>query len=312
LGFALSVMAGLLAVVCGGSEGPPAGPTSSGGRLEVVTSIGILADLARNVGGNLVEVHSIVSPGVDVHSFQSKPTDSIAISKAAVIVSNGRGLDAFLDTLLQNTKRADAIHVVASDGLEGAPVEELEFPGAREEAGREEEPEHPEGDPHHWQDPLQAIHYVEQIRDGLALADAANASVYHANAAAYIQRLRALDLEIARDLSQVPIHRRHLVTFHDAFGYFARRYGWRVSAFVPGDASDVTPKSIVEVIEVVKSDGIPAIFTEPQFLPDLVEQAAQGAGAKVGTVYSDSLDSKAPTYIDMMRFNAKSLAEHLR
>jgi ABC-type Zn uptake system ZnuABC Zn-binding protein ZnuA len=102
------------------------------------------------------------------------------------------------------------------------------------------------------------------------------------------------------------------VTFHDAFGYFAARYGWQVSAFVPGDASDVTPEKLVQVIRLIQQDGIPAIFAEPQFRPDVMQQAARETGVKVGTIYSDTLNSQAPTYIDMMRFNARSLAEHLR
>ncbi len=303
----LSLAALVLLAACRGEAGaPPAG------RMPVVTSNVILADFARQAGGDRVAVTSLVPPGVDLHSFQATPQDSVTISRARVIVTNGFGLDDFLLPALDAAKQPGAVHVVASDGLEGAPVVELEFPGAPEEAEHEGEPEHPKGDPHHWQDPLQTIHYVEQIRDGLVRADPANASVYQANAAAYVQRLRDLDQEIARTLGQVPPQRRHLVTFHDAFGYFARRYGWQVSAFVPGSAGDVTPAGIIQVIETIKKAGIPAIFTEPQFLPDVVEQAARDAGVEVGIIYSDSLDSKAPTYIDMMRFNARSLAQHLK
>jgi ABC-type Zn uptake system ZnuABC Zn-binding protein ZnuA len=153
---------------------------------------------------------------------------------------------------------------------------------------------------------------VERIRDGLVRVDPANGSVYTANAAAYILELQDLDREIAQTLNQVPPERRHLVTFHDAFGYFARRYGWEVSAFVPSDASRVTPVSVVEVMRSIESGGIPAVFAEPQFRADVLEQAARDTGVRVGTIYSDSLDETVPTYIEMMRFNANSLAEHLR
>jgi zinc/manganese transport system substrate-binding protein/manganese/iron transport system substrate-binding protein len=171
---------------------------------------------------------------------------------------------------------------------------------------------HLEGDPHFWQDPTLTINYVERIRDGLVRVDPANRAVYTANAAAYILELRDLDREIAQTLNQVPPERRHLVTFHDAFGYFARRYGWEVSAFVPSDASRVTPVSVVEVMRSIESGGIPAVFAEPQFRADVLEQAARDTGVRVGTIYSDSLDDTVPTYIEMMRFNANSLAEHLR
>ncbi len=301
----LGAVLALLAVACTRST---SGATT---RVPVVVTTAILADLVKNVGGDRVDIRVIVPPGADVHTFQSKPEDSVAINRARVIVSNGRGLDAFLDPVLQGAKGPDAIHVVASAGLEGAPVEEMDFPG-EPEAKAQREPDHPQGDPHYWQDPLQTIHYVEQIRDGLAQADPANASIYQANAAAYIQQLRNLDQEIARVLRDVPPQRRHLVTFHDAFGYFGRRYGWRVSAFVAHDASDVTPGKVVQVMELIRKEGIPALFVEPQFRPNVMQQAARDTGIAVGTIYSDTLDSKVPTYIDMMRFNARSLAEQLR
>jgi ABC-type Zn uptake system ZnuABC Zn-binding protein ZnuA len=126
-----------------------------------------------------------------------------------------------------------------------------------------------------------------------------------------MQQLRDLDQEIAQTLSQVPPERRHLVTFHDAFGYFAQRYGWRVSAFVPSSVGEVTPEKVVRVMEVIKAEGIPAIFAEPQFKPDVLEQAARDTGVRVGTIYSDALDDKVSTYIEMMRFNARSLARNL-
>ena len=124
--------------------------------------------------------------------------------------------------------------------------------------------------------------------------------------------MRELDQEISQTLRDVPPERRHLVTFHDAFGHFAVRYGWRVSAFVPGDASEVTPGTIVAVMERIGGEGIPAVFAEPQFSPKVMEQVARDTGVGVGAIYSDALDDNVPTYLDMMRFNARSLVEHLR
>ncbi len=156
--------------------------------------------------------------------------------------------------------------------------------------------------------PLYAIHYVERIRDGLIQADSANAQGYQLNAEAYIQSLRDLDQEILDVLKAVPREQRHLVTFHDAFAYFAQRYGWRTSSFVAHDASDVTPGKVAEIIEAVRREGIKAIFTEGQFSSDILDQTAKDVGIRVGTIYSDVLDETVPTYLEMMRFNAKSLA----
>jgi ABC-type Zn uptake system ZnuABC Zn-binding protein ZnuA len=156
-----------------------------------------------------VEVTTIVSPGADEHSFQTTPMDSIAISEAEVIISNASGLDGFLQPLVESSMSASVIHMVAAEGLE-------------EEAQHFNEPdstEHTAGDPHFWQDPILTIHYVESIRDALVQADPANGALYAANAQAYIQQLQALDREIAQMLDQVPTERRHLVTFHNAFGH---------------------------------------------------------------------------------------------
>ncbi len=402
----------LLGVACAAAATPTPAPEATAipsptptaaSKIKVVATTTILTDMAKNVGGNLIEVSSILPPGVDVHSFQTTPSHSIALGQAAVIISNGFGLDSFLDPVLASAQQSTAIHVIAAEGLAAEPLEESVFPeepegvehpgddlvedveqlihqaeegeitaeesielieqmlgGRQHEAdarageghsegdesleeglmelvheteeghmtpesaieameelvgeyeGEEHGHGHEAGDPHFWQDPTQAIHYVERIRNGLVQADPANAQVYSSNADRYIQELRELDQEIAQTLSQVPPEHRHLVTFHDAFGYFARRYGWKFSAFVPGDASDVTPGAVTQVMERVRAEGIPAVFAEPQFSADVLEQAARDTGVRVGIIYSDTIDDKVLSYIEMMRFNSQSLVENLR
>ena len=282
------------AVSCGG--GPAPSLMSSDSRVQVVTTSVILEDFVRNVGGDRVDVMSLVPPGADVHSLQSTPKDSIAVSNAAVIVSNGLGLDAFLDGLLESARRPDTVHVVGSEGLEAVSTK------GEEDGG---------GDPHLWQNPLYAVHYVGRIRDGLVEADPTNAQLYQSNAAAYIQELRELDQEIARSLDTVPARLRRLVTFHDAFGHFAQHYQWEVFAFVVIDASGVTPGAVVRVVEQIENQGIPVVFAEPQLGGGVLARVAEDAGVQVGRIYSDSLDDDVPTYIDMMRFNARSLIKHL-
>ena len=331
----LAGVAVILAVACSaaapGSSPTPAAPSvlptaspTQEPKLKVVTTTAILADLVSNVGSDQVEVRFVVPPGADIHTFQLNPSHSLAISKADLIVSNGFGLDDFLEPVLAGAKQVEAAHVVAAEGLPAEPIAEMELPAEnhKQEQHQEEVPEqhqgeeqgheHEVGDPHFWQNPLFTIHYVEGIRNSLIQADPANAEVYNKNATEYVQQLRELDREIAQTLNQVPPERRHLVTFHDAFGHFSRRYGWRVSAFVPSGAGEVTPEKVVKVMKVMKAEGIPAVFAEPQFRQDVLEQAARDTGVRVGTIYSDTLDDKVPTYIKMMRFNAKSLAKQLR
>ena len=284
--------------------------------MKIVATNTVLADLARNVGGELVEVASLVPAGADVHSFQTTPSNSLTIGEADLILSNGAGFDDFMAPVLSNAQSQESIHVVASEGLVATKIEELEFPkedavGA-EDTERSSEDERPAGDPdpHFWLDPTLTIHYVERILEGLTEADPNNAPQYTANANAYIEQLRQLDREIAETLAQVPPERRHLVTFHDAYGYFARHYNWKVSAFVPSDASDVTPGDIIAVMGQIKLDGIPAVFTEPQFNSDVLRQASQDAGVEVGIIRA-LVDDQTLTYIDMMRANARSLVENL-
>ena len=296
----------LLAVACGGGGEEPAVP-DAGAAIQVVATTALLADLVKNVDGERVEVRSIMPPGADLHSFQATPTDSIAISRARVIVSNGFGLDAFLEPVLRSAKGPGAIHVIAAEGL--GPADGQGGGGA---GMADDENQGPQTNPHFWQNPLFAIHYVEGIRDGLASADPDHAPDYQANAAAYIEELRKLDREILEILSDVDPVRRHLVAFHSAFSHFAQRYGWKVSAFVASDADDVSPADVVRVLERVRNDRLPAVFVGPQFRSDVIERAAEDAGVTVGTIYSDLSDANVTSYVEMMRFNAKALAEHLR
>ena len=317
----------LLASACNATANDDSmGNTSPEGRIKVVVTTTLLGDLTANVGGGLIDLTVLVPPGADAHSFRALPAHSIAISEAALIVSNGAGLDDFLNQVLAGAKNDAALAVVASEGLDSQPMAGSVFPpGEGSPAGRlaaEITPggafgdggpidEAPGGvDPHFWMDPLLAVEYVERIREGLAQVDPAHAQIYTSNADGYIQELRELDQEIAGMLESIPAGRRRLVTFHDAYGYLARRYGLAVSAFVPSDASDVTPAAIVAVLATISSEGVPAVFVEPQFGGAVLTQAARDAGVRVGTIHS-LLNDQAPTYLEMMRANARSLAENL-
>ncbi len=277
----------LLASACGSSQ-PDTNADSE--RLTVVTTTALLADLVKNVGGDLVEVTPLVPPGADVHTFQSTPADNVAVSRAALLVSNGGGLDAFLNQVIRGASSDDAVHILAAESL-------LEMD---------------DDDPHFWQNPVFTVQYAESIRDGLIAADPDNAADYRSNFQVYKDRLTKLDFDIASTLNPIQEDRRHLITFHDAFGHFAARYGWQVTSLVGSDASQVSPGPVVEILDRVRAQGIPAVFAEPQFDSGLLEKAAEEAGVAVGPIYSDVQDGDVANYIDMMLFNAKSLARLLR
>jgi len=280
------LMVPMLAVACGGGQSTE----TAGNPLPVVTTTTLLADMVKNVGGTLVEVTALVPPGTEIHSFQGTPADNVAVGGGALVVSNGGELDGFLDPLIRGSLSSGAAWVVAAETLLATG----------------------ETDPHFWQNPLFSIVYAERIRDGLIAADPENAGVYSANFASYKVALIKLDFDIASTLETVPPARRELITFHDAFGQFGRRYGWKVTAFVANDGGDVSPGRVVEILEQVRKQGIPAVFAEPQFRADILENTAQEAGVEVGIIYSDVLDDDVTSYIDMMLFNAKNLARLLR
>ena len=301
-----------LAVACGGTGEAPVTNRAQTGPLPVVTTTALLADLVENVGGDLVAVRSIVPAGADVHSFQTTPEDSVAISRARVIVTNGFELDAFLEPVLSGAMDTNTVQVVAAEGLDSESYQGAEPQTEDDGASILDEREHATEDPHFWQNPVFAIHYVKRIRDGLASADADHEPDYVANAEIFIEELRRLDREIALILDGVPPERRHLVTFHDAFSHFGRRYGWAVSAFVDTDGDDVTPAAVVRVLDRVKNEGLPAVFVEPQFHSNVIRRAADDAGVTVWPIHSDIGDTGATSYTEMMSSNARTLAEQLR
>lgn len=277
----------LLASACGASQ-PDQTPSSR--PLPVVATTALIADFVRAVGGDLVEVTPLVPPGAEIHSFQSTPDDSVAISRAALLVSNGGELDGFLDPLIQGSLSDEALWVVAAAPLLATG----------------------ETDPHFWQNPVFIVTYIEEIRDGLISVDLGNVASYRANFESYKDELTKLDFDITRTLDTVDPARRQLITFHDAFGHFGKRYGWSVTAFVASDGGEVSPGRVVEILEQVRDQVLPAVFAEPQFRADVLENAAQEAGVEVGIIYSDVLDDEVISYIDMMLFNAKNLARLLR
>ena len=284
----LLIGATMAAVACGGIT-----TADTQKPLRVVTTTSLLADLTQNVAGASTVVTAVIPPGADVHSFQTTPNHSIAIRNAGLIVSNGGGLDDFLYPMIENAQEDGAVHIVASQGLAGVSTRQ---------------------DPHFWQNPANAVHYVRRIQEGLSTADPANAESYQDRADAYVQQLLDLDQEISQILSEVPHSRRHLVTYHDAFAHFGARYGWRTSSLVANDAGGVTPNAIAHLQERVREEGIAAVFTEPQFRSKVIELAARDTGVEVGTIYCDVLGggSGADTYLNMMRLNARNLVKLLR
>jgi len=270
-------------------------------QIRAVATFSILGDLVSNVGGDHVQLTTLVGPNGDVHVYAPTPRDVKTVATANVVFVNGLGLEGWLDRLIA----ASATHapvVVASRGVKarnGASLHDLATI-----------------DPHAWQSVVNAEIYVGNIRDGLIAADPAGEKIYQANAAAYLAKLDKLDAEIKAAIDQIPAARRKIITSHNAFGYFGQAYG--VEFIAPeGLSTDAEPsaRDFAKLIEQIRREKIPAVFFENIADPRLVRQIAQETGAKIGgALYSDALSQRggpAATYIDMMRNNVRELTRAL-
>lgn len=269
-----------------------AAPALADPRLKAVATFSILGDFVREVGGDRVDLATLVGPDADAHTYQPKPTDARLLAGAQVLVSNGLGFEGWIDRLAE------------AAGFKGRRI--VASAGAT-----------PDADPHCWQDVSCARRYVANIADGLAAADPANAAGYRERAARYDQRLAALDDWIRREIATVPADRRQAITGHSSFRYFSRAYKVRFDA-PRGYSTDSEPtaRDVANLIRQVREQKTRALFIENMTNPALVAEIARDTGAVVGPrLYSDALSKPggpAPTYEAMMRHNVSALVEGMK
>ena len=282
-------------------------PAQAQDKLKAVASTSIIGDLVKNVGGDRVELATLVGPNSDAHVFSPTPAHAKTLAAAKVVFVNGLGLEGWMTRLVKSSG-TKAATVVATAGI---------APRKAEEAGHGHGHSHSHGpDPHAWQSVANVKLYVANIRNGLKAADPAGAAAYDANAKAYLEKLDALEGEVKAAIGKIPADRRKIITTHDAFGYFGAAYGVQFIAPV-GVSGDAEPsaKDVAKIIAQVKRQKIPAVFMENISDQRMMEQIARETGAKIGgTLYSDALSDAggpAATYIDMMRNNVSELAKAL-
>ena len=284
---------------------------AAGDRLQVVASFSILGDLVERVGGDAVQVTTLIGPGVDAHTYDPAPTDLVTLEEAGVIVENGLGFEPWLDGFYESAQPS-AVQIVAAEGITPRQASEAH-------AG-EGVQEHGDFDPHVWHDVANVIVMVGNIRDALITADPANAELYEANAAAYIAELEALDAAIREQVATLPEDRRKLVTSHDTFGYFADAYGFEVLGTALGslstEAGDPSAQEIATLIGQIEEAGVPAIFAENVANPDLMESIAAEAGVALAPpLFTDALGpegSPGDTYVGMMQSNVTTIVDALK
>jgi len=282
----------IAAAACAGGAEPS--PTADG-RILVAASIAPLADFARQVGDDHVEVITLVPPGASPHTYELIPSQVEQVANARLLVLNGVGLEYWADKLIQSADNPTLIVVDTSQGIEVL-------------AGTAGEPG---GNPHIWLDPENAIVQVGHIRDALIRADLTHADDYRANAERYIAELQALDQEIANEVATWS--NRQFIAFHPAWVYFARRYGLVQAAVIeesPG--REPSPVDVARIVETAKRIGAKAIFAEPQFSPQAARTIAEESGAQV--LFLDPLGSSLDdrSYSNLMRYNVAQMARSLR
>jgi zinc/manganese transport system substrate-binding protein/manganese/iron transport system substrate-binding protein len=285
----------VLAIAACGSGGTGTAPASGAaeGALKVVATTTVFADMVRNIAGDRAVVDSIIPAGAGPEDYEPKPDDARKLADADLVISNGTGLDDFLDDLIAAAGKESAARLVLGDGLATITV-----------AGEE--------NPHFWLDPsVVSDHYVPAISASLAELDAAGAAVYEANAAAYIDEVRAMDGANMAAIEAIPVEDRKLVTFHDAFPYFAEHYGFElIGVIVDNVGQEPTASELAALVETVKAAGVKAVFSEAQFSPDLARTLAEEAGVTqvVTTLYNDTVGPPpADTYLKMMEWNVSEI-----
>jgi zinc/manganese transport system substrate-binding protein len=271
-------------------------PLHAAERLKIVASFSILGDFVRNVGGDRIDLTTLVGADSDVHVYTPAPSDAKRIADAKLVIVNGLGLEGWLPRLVQSSG-AKAQVVTASAGI--AP---LKLGSA--------------ADPHGWQSVPNAKIYVTGIADALVAADPDDAEFFRAQAKAYLDKLETLDREVREAVAKIPPERRKVISTHDAFGYFAAEYGVQFIAPL-GVSTETEPsaRDIATIISQIKAQKIPAVFLENISDDRLIRRIAAETGSKVGgTLISDGLTGEkgpGPTYIDMVRHNIKALTSAL-
>lgn len=296
---------------------------ASAADLKVVASFSIIADLAKNVGGDRVEISTLVPVDGDAHVYEPRPADAAALERAAVVLVNGLQFEGFMSRLIE-TSGTKAPVVEVSKGIEPLKLTEEEHhqqeSEGQAEAGHDHEAEekaeaghdHGELDPHAWQSIHNAEVYVKNIADAFCAADKAGCATYTANLEAYLAKLGELETEVKAAIAAIPEDKRTIITSHDAFGYFEHEYDLKFIAPVGvSTEAEASAADVAKLVDQVKKDKASAIFVENISNPRLVEQIVNETGLKVGgTLYSDALsgqDGPASSYIDMFRYNVNTI-----
>jgi ABC-type Zn uptake system ZnuABC Zn-binding protein ZnuA len=293
----VALAAGTLAIAACGATG---GPAATGDAVRVVATTTILADMAAQVGGSRVTVVSLVPKGGEVHTFDPTPSDVRRLAEAQLVIRNGLGLDDWLTHLVENSGTKGTLVAIGED-LPG-----VTYLGGEAGGGAV--------NPHLWLNAAYGALYAQRIGASLAAVDPAHAADYRAGAEAYTRVLMEVDADARTRLGAIPEAGRTVISFHDAFPYFAAAYGLKIDGtVVDAPGQDPTASQVAALVDLVRTKGIKAIFAEAQFNDDLVQAIGRETGATVvSDLYTDTLgDTPVDTYAGLMRANVDKVVAAL-
>ncbi|OOF81528.1 metal ABC transporter substrate-binding protein [Rodentibacter caecimuris] len=267
-------------------------------KFKVVTTFTVIQDIAQNVAGDAATVESITKPGAEIHEYEPTPKDIVKAQSADLILWNGLNLERWFERFFQNIKDKPA--VVVTEGITPLSIYEGPYKDAP--------------NPHAWMSPSNALIYIENIKNALIKHDPQNVDVYEKNAADYTQKIKQLDEPLRAKLAQIPESKRWLVTSEGAFSYLAKDYNLKEGYLWPINAEQQgTPQQVRKVIDLVRKNNIPVVFSESTISPKPAQQVAKESGAKYGgVVYVDSLSTKegpVPTYIDLLNTTVSTIVK---
>ena len=267
-------------------------------KFKVVTTFTVIQDIAQNVAGNAATVESLTKPGAEIHEYEPTPKDIVKAQSADLILWNGLNLERWFERFFQNVKDKPA--VVVTEGIQPLSIYEGPYKDAP--------------NPHAWMSPSNALIYIENIKNALVKYDPQNAVVYEKNAADYAQKIKQLDEPLRAKLAQIPEEQRWLVTSEGAFSYLAKDYNLKEGYLWPINAEQQgSPQQVRKVIDLVRKNNIPVVFSESTISAKPAQQVAKESGAKYGGVlYVDSLSAKegpVPTYIDLLNVTVSTIVK---
>ena len=290
--------AGALALALTALLAAPGAHAEARKPFRVVTTFTVIQDMAQRVAGTSAIVESITKPGAEIHDYQPTPLDIVKAQSADLVLWNGMNLERWFEKFFENVK--DVPSAVVSEGIVPLDITGGPYTG--------------KPNPHAWMSPAAALVYIENIRKALAAHDPANAEAYAANAEAYAAEIKAIDALLRQRISAIPEDRRWLVTSEGAFSYLARDYGMREAFLWPINADEQgTPKQVRRVIDLVRANKVPVVFSESTISDKPARQVAKETGARYGGVlYVDSLSAEngpVPTYIDLLKVTVETIVE---